>query len=80
MGAAPYETAVRLQVQVLVRDSDASYATSQQDIEDTLDLLEKLIADVRAQGCDAWYLPTVDDIVAHVTVEAREGDVVKAPA
>jgi UDP-N-acetylmuramate: L-alanyl-gamma-D-glutamyl-meso-diaminopimelate ligase len=44
-------------------------------LEERLDP-EKLIADVKAQGCEAWYLATVDDIVEHVAAEAREGDVV----
>jgi UDP-N-acetylmuramate: L-alanyl-gamma-D-glutamyl-meso-diaminopimelate ligase len=37
---------------------------------------EKLIAEVRARGAQAWYLESVEDIVAHVAREAKAGDVV----
>ena len=37
---------------------------------------ESLIADLRAQGLDAQYLPRVDDIVQTVSREGREGDLV----
>jgi UDP-N-acetylmuramate: L-alanyl-gamma-D-glutamyl-meso-diaminopimelate ligase len=37
---------------------------------------EKLIADVKAQGTDAWYLASVEDIAAHVAKESKAGDVV----
>jgi UDP-N-acetylmuramate: L-alanyl-gamma-D-glutamyl-meso-diaminopimelate ligase len=37
---------------------------------------EKLVADLKASGKDARYIPRVDDIVATVAKEAREGDLV----
>lgn len=37
---------------------------------------QKLIADVEAQGTQAWYLESVEDIATHVSAEAKEGDVV----
>ena len=37
---------------------------------------EKLIADVRANGAEAWYLESVEDIVDHVAERAQSGDVV----
>ncbi|MGC6427806.1 MAG: UDP-N-acetylmuramate:L-alanyl-gamma-D-glutamyl-meso-diaminopimelate ligase [Akkermansiaceae bacterium] len=36
---------------------------------------EKLVADISEKGTSAWYLEEVDEIVAHVSAEAREGDV-----
>ena len=44
-------------------------------VEDRLDP-EKLIADVKAQGTEAWYLSSVEEIAAHVAKESKEGDVV----
>jgi len=38
--------------------------------------IEQLIADLRARGQDARYVPRVDDIVASVAREARAGDLV----
>ena len=37
---------------------------------------EQLVADLKASGKDARYIPKVDDIVATVAREAREGDLV----
>ncbi len=37
---------------------------------------EQLVADLKASGKDARYIPRVDDIVATVAKEAREGDLV----
>jgi UDP-N-acetylmuramate: L-alanyl-gamma-D-glutamyl-meso-diaminopimelate ligase len=37
---------------------------------------ERLVADLKASGKDARYIPKVDDIVATVAKEAREGDIV----
>ena len=37
---------------------------------------EQVVADVKAQGVRARYIPAVDDIVAHIAREAREGDIV----
>lgn len=37
---------------------------------------EKLIADVKERGTEAWYLASVEDIAAHVAAESKEGDVV----
>jgi UDP-N-acetylmuramate: L-alanyl-gamma-D-glutamyl-meso-diaminopimelate ligase len=37
---------------------------------------EKLVADLKASGKDARYIPKVDDIVATVAKEARDGDLV----
>lgn len=48
IGTDTYETWVRLEVQVLVLDAAGS--VTQQDVEDTLDDLEKLIADVVADN------------------------------
>jgi UDP-N-acetylmuramate: L-alanyl-gamma-D-glutamyl-meso-diaminopimelate ligase len=38
--------------------------------------VDRLIGDLRAAGQDARYLPQVDDIVAAVARDAREGDLV----
>ena len=43
--------------------------------EDRLDP-EKLVADVSADGVKSWYLGEVDEIVAHVSSLALEGDVI----
>ena len=48
LGTATFDTWVRLEVQVFVLD--AAGAVTQQDVEDTLDDLEKLIADVVADN------------------------------
>ena len=37
---------------------------------------EQLVADLKASGKDARYIPKVDDIVATVAKEARDGDLV----
>ncbi|MDB4353996.1 UDP-N-acetylmuramate:L-alanyl-gamma-D-glutamyl-meso-diaminopimelate ligase, partial [Akkermansiaceae bacterium] len=37
---------------------------------------EKLVADIKATGTEAWYLGEVDEIVTHVTGMAVEGDVI----
>ena len=37
---------------------------------------EQLVADLKAAGKDARYIPKVDDIVAAVAKEARAGDLV----
>jgi UDP-N-acetylmuramate: L-alanyl-gamma-D-glutamyl-meso-diaminopimelate ligase len=39
---------------------------------------EQLVADLKAAGKDARYIPKVDDIVALVAKQAREGDLVVA--
>ncbi|MDA7863710.1 UDP-N-acetylmuramate:L-alanyl-gamma-D-glutamyl-meso-diaminopimelate ligase [Akkermansiaceae bacterium] len=43
--------------------------------EDRLDP-EKLVADIKSTGTEAWYLGEVDEIVTHVTCLAVEGDVI----
>ena len=37
---------------------------------------EQLARDIETLGGNACFLPTVEEIAAHVAVEAREGDVV----
>jgi UDP-N-acetylmuramate: L-alanyl-gamma-D-glutamyl-meso-diaminopimelate ligase len=37
---------------------------------------EKVIDDLRQRGVEAWFLPTVDGIVAHLVTHIAEGDVV----
>jgi UDP-N-acetylmuramate: L-alanyl-gamma-D-glutamyl-meso-diaminopimelate ligase len=37
---------------------------------------KKLVNDIKATGTEAWYLGEVDEIVAHVTERAVEGDVI----
>jgi len=37
---------------------------------------EKLVADIKSTGTEAWYLGEVDEIVTHVTGQAVEGDVI----
>ena len=37
---------------------------------------KKLITDVCATGTPAWFFESVDEIVAHVSSEAKSGDVV----
>ena len=36
----------------------------------------KLVSDIQASGTSCWYLETVDEIVAQVVSESREGDTV----
>ena len=36
----------------------------------------RLVADLRARGLDAAYIPDVDEIIAHVAAQARDGDVI----
>jgi UDP-N-acetylmuramate: L-alanyl-gamma-D-glutamyl-meso-diaminopimelate ligase len=38
--------------------------------------VDRLIADLKAQGVDARYIPQVDDIVKHVARETKKGDLV----
>lgn len=37
---------------------------------------EKLVSDIKAGGCEAWYLGEVSEIVEHVSVKAESGDVI----
>eukprot|EP00112_Aurelia_sp_Birch-Aquarium-sp1_P006051 Seg16769.1 transcript_id=Seg16769.1/GoldUCD/mRNA.D3Y31 product="UDP-N-acetylmuramate-L-alanyl-gamma-D-glutamyl-meso-2 6-diaminoheptandioate ligase" protein_id=Seg16769.1/GoldUCD/D3Y31 len=45
------------------------------ELEDRLDP-RQLVSDIVANGTDAWFLDTVDEIVDHVTANVSEGDVV----
>lgn len=45
------------------------------DVNDRLDP-RQLVSDINAQGTDAWFIDQVDDIVRHVAMEAKPGDVV----
>jgi len=45
------------------------------DESDRLDP-SQLVADIKSKGTEAWFLDEVDDIVKHVALEAKPGDVV----